>query len=39
MRRAGDPSEAADAVTYLASPRASFVTGTLMPIDGGYLAT
>jgi NAD(P)-dependent dehydrogenase (short-subunit alcohol dehydrogenase family) len=38
MGRPGDPSEVADAVTYLASPRASFVTGVLLPVDGGYLA-
>ncbi|WP_326826823.1 SDR family oxidoreductase [Streptosporangium sp. NBC_01639] len=39
MGRPGDPSEVADAVTYLASPRASFVTGALLPVDGGYIAT
>jgi NAD(P)-dependent dehydrogenase (short-subunit alcohol dehydrogenase family) len=25
-------------VLYLSSPIASFVTGTILPIDGGYLA-
>jgi NAD(P)-dependent dehydrogenase (short-subunit alcohol dehydrogenase family) len=39
QQRAGDPAELADAVCYLASPRASFVTGALLPVDGGALAT
>ena len=39
QQRAGDPAELADAVCYLASPQASFVTGALLPVDGGALAT
>lgn len=39
QQRAGDPTELADAVCYLASPQASFVTGVLLPVDGGALAT
>ncbi|MGN6422685.1 MAG: SDR family NAD(P)-dependent oxidoreductase [Asticcacaulis sp.] len=34
----GQPSEIADAVLYLASPQASFVTGASLTVDGGRLA-
>ena len=37
--RIGLPSEAAAAVAFLASDDASFVTGVLLPVDGGYSAT
>lgn len=36
--RYGDPEEVGDLVTFLASDRARYITGTLIPIDGG-LAT
>ncbi|MGE4375881.1 MAG: SDR family NAD(P)-dependent oxidoreductase, partial [Burkholderiaceae bacterium] len=36
--RLGRPEEVAELVTWLASERASFVTGAYYPIDGGYLA-
>ena len=38
MGRLGNPSEVADAVHWLASERASFVTGISLPVDGGWLA-
>jgi 3-oxoacyl-[acyl-carrier protein] reductase len=34
-RRLGRPDEVADAVAYLASDRAAFITGTTLPVGGG----
>lgn len=39
MRRYGEPEEYADAVAFLASNRASYITGTVLRIDGGYIAS
>ena len=36
--RLGEPSEVASAILFLASDEASFVTGAILPVDGGYLA-
>lgn len=36
--RLGKPSEIADAVIYLCSDKATFVTGVAMPVDGGFVA-
>lgn len=36
--RLGESPEVAELVTWLASDKASFVTGSYVPIDGGYLA-
>jgi cyclopentanol dehydrogenase len=38
MGRVGEPEEVAFGVMFLASDEASFVTGTELVIDGGYLA-
>lgn len=38
MGRLGEPSEVAEAVCFLASDAASFITGAILPVDGGYLA-
>lgn len=35
MQRFGEPEEVADAVAFLASPRASYITGTVLSINGG----
>ena len=35
MRRLGEPSEIAEAVCFLLSDRASFITGQILSVDGG----
>jgi len=37
MGRMGRAEEVADAIVYLASPTASFITGVAVPVDGGLL--
>ena len=38
LRRFGQPSEIGEAVAWLCSERASYVTGLPMPVDGGAIA-
>lgn len=38
MKRIGQPEEVGEAVAWLCSDRASYMTGHPMPVDGGYMA-
>jgi NAD(P)-dependent dehydrogenase (short-subunit alcohol dehydrogenase family) len=38
LARLAEPSEIADAVAWLCSEQASFVTGNAYPVDGGFMA-
>ncbi|MGZ8269605.1 MAG: 3-oxoacyl-ACP reductase FabG [Methylophilus sp.] len=37
MKRAGKPEEVADLVSFLASPRAAYITGQIISINGGII--
>lgn len=37
MKRYGKPSEVADLVSFLASDRAAYITGAVIPVDGGFM--
>ncbi|MGW2142899.1 SDR family NAD(P)-dependent oxidoreductase [Nonomuraea bangladeshensis] len=39
MRRPGDPAELVAAAVFLASEASSYVTGVVLPVDGGFLLT
>ena len=37
LGRIGEPDELASAIAFLASERSSYITGTVLAVDGGYL--
>jgi NAD(P)-dependent dehydrogenase (short-subunit alcohol dehydrogenase family) len=37
LRRIGRPEEVAEAAVFLASDKASYITNTILPVDGGRL--
>lgn len=38
MTRAGQAEEVGELIAFLLSDKASFITGSIYPIDGGFLA-
>jgi len=38
LGRWAEPEEVADAIIFLISPKATFVTGQMLMVDGGYSA-
>ncbi|HCW20463.1 MAG TPA: 2-deoxy-D-gluconate 3-dehydrogenase, partial [Achromobacter sp.] len=39
LKRWGTPHDVAQAVMFLCSPASAFMTGVVMPVDGGYMVT
>jgi NAD(P)-dependent dehydrogenase (short-subunit alcohol dehydrogenase family) len=39
MERLGHPDEIADAIVFMASDKASYITGTILNVDGGLTAS
>jgi NAD(P)-dependent dehydrogenase (short-subunit alcohol dehydrogenase family) len=38
MKRIGETAEVVEPVAFLASAMASYITGAVLPVDGGFLA-
>lgn len=38
LGRVGEASDVADAIAFLAGPESNWITGVLLPVDGGYTA-
>ncbi|RYO91711.1 hypothetical protein DL762_002040 [Monosporascus cannonballus] len=36
LARKGDPEEVAEAIAFLLGPQSSFISGVVLPIDGGF---
>ena len=39
LRRRGTPEEVANAIVFISSPEASYISGTVFEVDGGMSAT
>ncbi|MET0544417.1 MAG: SDR family oxidoreductase, partial [Variovorax sp.] len=39
LGRWGTPDDVARAAMFLCTPAASFMTGVILPVDGGYMVT
>ena len=39
LRRLGEPEDVADAIRWLASPGAGWITGAVVTVDGGFTVT
>jgi NAD(P)-dependent dehydrogenase (short-subunit alcohol dehydrogenase family) len=39
MGRWGTPRDVAEAAVFLCTPAAAFMTGVILPVDGGYMVS
>jgi len=38
LGRIGEPRDVVEAIVFLASPRAAWISGVILPVDGGVMA-